>query len=93
LAHSIAESRVRLANRSYRLVLIDMKLTDGHGGEVYRLVHELSPNARTVLITGLRGDSAQVVQQVLNEGADAVCYKPFDVEQLLATVKELIAIR
>ena len=31
----------------------------------------------------------QLVQQVLSEGADAVCYKPFDVPRLLTTLQQL----
>jgi DNA-binding response OmpR family regulator len=30
-----------------------------------------------------------LVQQALESGADAVCYKPFDVGQLLKTVEQL----
>jgi CheY-like chemotaxis protein len=30
-----------------------------------------------------------VVQRVLAEGADAVCYKPFDVPRLLSTLEQL----
>jgi CheY-like chemotaxis protein len=29
------------------------------------------------------------VQQMLSEGADAVCYKPFDVPNLLAALEQL----
>jgi hypothetical protein len=31
----------------------------------------------------------QRVQEVLRQGADAVCYKPFDVGGLLATLERL----
>jgi hypothetical protein len=31
----------------------------------------------------------EVVRRVLAEGADAVCYKPFDVGRLLATLENL----
>ena len=39
-----------------------------------------------------RGHSEQVlpmIQEVLAEGADAVCYKPFDVPGLLQTLEQL----
>jgi DNA-binding NarL/FixJ family response regulator len=42
-----------------------------------------------VVITGHRSETEQLVSQVLAAGADAVCYKPFDVEGLLETVKRL----
>ena len=44
---------------------------------------------KTVLITGYRSEMEQLVQKVVEEGADAVCYKPFDVEHLLTTVQDL----
>jgi DNA-binding NtrC family response regulator len=90
VAHTIHEARQRLEGRDYRLVLIDMKLKDGDGSEVFRLVHKMAPTARTMLITGFPSETNQVVRQALDEGADAVCYKPFDVERLLTTVRSLI---
>lgn len=89
LAHNAAEAAERLQGRSHKVVLIDMKLPEGDGGQVFRIVREASPEARTVLITGHRSEMEQRVEQVLSEGADAVCYKPFDVGSLLATVKTL----
>ena len=40
-------------------------------------------------ITGHRSDTEGAVAQVLAAGANAVCYKPFDVQSLLKTVKKL----
>jgi DNA-binding NarL/FixJ family response regulator len=56
---------------------------------VYRLVREANPQARTVVITGHRSEMEKRVQEVLRQGADAVCYKPFDVAGLLATLERL----
>jgi CheY-like chemotaxis protein len=66
-----------------------MRLPKGDGTSVFRLVRETSPEARTVLITGYRSELDSLVQQVINEGADAVCYKPFDVPNLLTTLQRL----
>ena len=70
-------------------VLIDMKLPHGDGATVFRLVRQANPEARTVVITGARSEVDQLLRQVLAEGADAVCYKPFDVPQLLQTLSRL----
>jgi len=70
-------------------VLIDMRLPDGDGATVFHAVHAANPDTRTVLITGHPRELDQLVQQVLHDGADAVCYKPFDVANLLATVERL----
>ena len=69
--------------------MIDMKLPGADGSDVFRLVRATAPNARTILITGYRGEMEQLVEKVIAEGADAVCYKPFDMDKLLATLKTL----
>ena len=43
------------------------------------MVRDGNPQARTILITGYRSEMDQLVEQMIAEGADAVCYKPFDV--------------
>lgn len=89
LAHNEREAAERLHGRDFRVVLIDMKLPGGDGTSVFRLVRETNPQARTVVITGFRGEMERLVQKVVAEGADAVCYKPFDVPQLLDTLQHL----
>lgn len=78
-----AEAAERLQGRDFQVVLIDMKLPGGDGHDVLKRVRELTPDARTLLITGFRDEMTQRVDEALKEGADGVCYKPFDVPQLL----------
>jgi CheY-like chemotaxis protein len=89
LAHDDREAARQLGGQDYRVVLIDMRLPTGDGSQVFRLVRELKPEARTVVITGHREELDGLVQQVVTEGADAICYKPFDVPRLLATLQKL----
>lgn len=89
LAHDPAGAAERLSRRVHDVVLIDMKLPQGSGADVFRLVRHANPQARTVLITGLRGEMEQLVERTLAEGADAACYKPFDVPVLLETLGNL----
>jgi DNA-binding NtrC family response regulator len=91
VAHDEAEATRRLQERGYKVVLIDMKLPQGDGSTVFRMVRETNPRARTVVITGHRAEMDQLVEQVIAEGADAVCYKPFDAPRLLSTLQELTA--
>jgi two-component system response regulator HydG len=91
LAHDEKETAERLRDRAFRLVLIDMKLPEGDGATVFRLVRQSNPEARTVVITGHRSETEEMVQKVIAEGADAVCYKPFDVSRLLSTLDRLTA--
>ena len=89
LAHDEKEAAGHLGDTAFRVVLIDMRLPDGDGASVYRLVREVNPQARTVVITGHRGEMERRVEEVLKQGADAVCYKPFEVSGLLATLESL----
>jgi two-component system response regulator HydG len=89
LAHDEPTAASRLQDQSFAVVLIDLKLPEGDGSGVFRLVRANNPQARTVLITGHRSELSTVVQQVLDEGADAVCYKPFDIARLLNTLEKL----
>jgi CheY-like chemotaxis protein len=89
LAHDEQEARERLDDTAFKAVLIDMKLPAGDGTTVFRLVRQANPQARTIVITGHRPEMDQLVQQVLDEGANAVCYKPFDIPELLTTLDRL----
>jgi CheY-like chemotaxis protein len=93
LAHDEEEAARRMHDHQCRVVLIDMRLEHGDGAEVFRMVRQVDPQARTVIITGHRSELDQLVQKVVAEGADAVCYKPFDVPRLLTTLEKLMAER
>jgi DNA-binding NtrC family response regulator len=89
VAHDEDQARKQLAAAAFKVVLIDMRLPKGDGTSVFRVVRDTNPQARTVLITGHRSELDSLVQRVINEGADAVCYKPFDVPSLLGTLQRL----
>jgi DNA-binding NtrC family response regulator len=89
MAHDKGKAAAQLRAQLFKVVLIDLKLPQGDGSEVFRLVREVNPEARAVVITGHRSEMDQLVQRLLREGADGVCYKPFDVGGLLATIDRL----
>jgi two-component system response regulator HydG len=89
LAHDEGEVAAQLAGARFQAVLIDMKLPTGDGASVFRMVRHANPEARTIVITGHRAEMDERVQRLLEAGANAICYKPFDVPKLLATVEQL----
>jgi two-component system, NtrC family, response regulator HydG len=91
IAHDEEDAARHLQEHAFTVVLIDMKLPRGDGGQVFRRARQRNPQPRTVVITGHRVEMDPVVQRVVAEGADAVCYKPFDVPRLLSTLKQLTA--
>jgi two-component system response regulator HydG len=90
-AHDVPEAEKKLREHRFHVVLIDMKLPAGDGQQVLHALRQADREARSILITGFTGEMESKVQQALQAGANAVCYKPFDVEKLLSTVHELSA--
>lgn len=89
LAHDSSEAAEQIRDARHRVVLIDMRIPGATGSEVFRMVRESDPRVRTILITGYRTEMNPLIEQMVAEGADAVCYKPFDMPQLLAKLGEL----
>jgi DNA-binding NarL/FixJ family response regulator len=78
-----------LRTNGFNVVLVDFKLPKGSGVDVLRSVREQNPKARTILITGFQNEAELAIKQALDQGADAVCYKPFDVPDLLELTSRL----
>lgn len=93
LAHTPAQAEAQLKTKAYCVVLVDMKLADSDGTEVFHMVQRTTPAARTVLVTGHRAELQHCVDQALAEGADAVRYKPFDLDELFSVLNRLAGIR
>jgi DNA-binding response OmpR family regulator len=91
LAHTAAAARDLFMRQKVEVVLLDLRLPDGSGNEVFTVLRETVPEARTMIITGHREQLDAMIQKLVADGADAICYKPFDLDQLLATLKRLAA--
>ncbi len=90
IAHDRDEARERLGQADFDVVIIDLKLPAGDGREVLECVRAALPEARTVLITGSQGEPGVVVEQIVKEGFDALCFKPLDVPKLVSTIEMLL---
>ena len=88
IAHD-AEQAVEQIRGSTKVVLLDLKLPGLGGDEVFRLVRQSNPAARVVLITGYQTEMGSTVSRLQNEGVDAICYKPFDIPDLLKKLERL----
>ena len=90
LAHDAREAASRLQETTFKVVLIDMRIPEGDGSTVFRAVRAANPQARTILITGHRYEMDELIDETIAEGADAVCYKPFQVPELLDWLEKLV---
>lgn len=88
-ASTIAQAVAQVRRQQFRVILLDMRLPDGFGDEVYWSLRELAPDVRIVLVTGYRQEMEERVSRTLAKGADAVCYKPLQVPELLETLRQL----
>lgn len=85
---SIAEARKCLAEKSYQLCLTDMRLPDGEGLEIVRLISEQYGEIPVAVITAY--GSAENAVAALKAGAFDYLAKPVGLEQLRALVKSAL---
>jgi len=77
-------SRYRDLWREIDLVILDMVMPNMSGGDCFRRMKEISPNARVVLSSGYSMDGS--IQDVMNEGILAFIQKPYRLEELSRVV-------
>jgi DNA-binding response OmpR family regulator len=85
---TVADAQSALATATYDLILLDLTLPDGDGGEVLRKLRR-ARQGTPVLVMTARGDVEHRVQ-ALNEGADDYLVKPFSLEELLARIRAVL---
>jgi DNA-binding response OmpR family regulator len=89
IAHSEQDALKSLDQQSYQVVLVDLKLPEGDGRNILRLLREGHPDIRTVMMTGHPEEFGEFISSAQGFGADAVCCKPFDLGSLLNTIERL----
>jgi CheY-like chemotaxis protein len=89
LAHDGQQAADQLRESTFEVVLIDMRIPDCDSCEVFQVVRESNPRARIILITGYRSEMDQLIGRMVAEGAHGICYKPFDVPELLKKLEQL----
>jgi two-component system NtrC family response regulator len=70
----------------YNMALIDIRLPDMEGIELLTRIRDTVPKMRKIIITGY--PTLQNAIAAVNRGANAYILKPFDMEKVLATIKE-----
>jgi DNA-binding NtrC family response regulator len=79
---AVAKSKARL----YNLALVDLRLPDMDGIELLTAMREAVPKMVKIIITGY--PSMENAIEAVNRGADAYIVKPYNMEDLLRTIKE-----
>jgi len=68
------------------LALIDIRLPDMEGIELLTKLRDTKPKMRKIIVTGY--PTLQNAVAAVNKSADGYVLKPFDVENILLTIKE-----
>lgn len=89
VANDAPDAVQKLDRKNVDVLIVDMKLPTRDGNHVLTSLRESNPKARSIVITGHRDEMASRVQDAVSNGANAICYKPFDVAALLKTVFQL----
>jgi DNA-binding NtrC family response regulator len=75
--------------QAFDLLLLDLKLPEVAGLEVYRRIKVLQPQITTILITGYAVEMQDAIGQALDESAYTFMTKPLKMERLLELVDEV----
>lgn len=67
--------------KTFDLVLSDVRMPQMNGVELFREIHKLHPCMPVILMTAFAMES--LIEQAIHEGAFAVLPKPFDIDQVL----------
>jgi len=87
-AATVDEARAAVEIVDYDLVLLDLSLPDGDGGDILRSLRRAG-HATRILVATARADVVQRVE-TLNDGADDYLVKPFCLDELLARIRALL---
>ncbi len=83
------EGMVRLGDRSFDLVLLDLALPDRNGLEILAELHEHNPQLSVIMITAY--GTVENAVRAIQSGASNFIQKPWDNEKLLADVRAAVA--
>ncbi|MGI9518292.1 MAG: response regulator [Pirellulaceae bacterium] len=76
---------------AFDLALLDFRMPDMDGAELFRQIHKRYPELRAIMITAFAGDDG--VNRALEAGTWRVLHKPVDVAELLGMISEAVGQR
>lgn len=83
-AESVAEGRAKLTANPPAFAVVDMRLGDGNGLDIIKMLHEKRPDARAIVLTGY-GNIASAVNAI-KIGAVNYLAKPADADDVVAAL-------
>ncbi|PKN01483.1 MAG: hypothetical protein CVU77_05140 [Elusimicrobia bacterium HGW-Elusimicrobia-1] len=87
-AYNGKEAVEKAKNTPFDLCLLDIRLPDINGVEVFLKLKEISPTMSVMMMTAYAVEN--LIEVALKEGAYTCIHKPFDIECLLMLIKEAL---
>ncbi len=69
------------------LILLDVFFPTENGLDILAKLKQVNPKIKVLLVTGLRQET--ILEEAQRLGADGILYKPFDTDELLASIERL----
>lgn len=88
IAANISEAKEKLIGKFYNLALIDLRLPDGTGLELLKLIKKMNKETMVVVFTGFASLESSVA--ALNEGVFAYIQKPVHIDELKIIIKKAL---
>jgi CheY-like chemotaxis protein len=73
---------------AYDAILVDIRLPDLNGYEMFQRLRQAQPKARVVLMTAYGYDPSHAIVKARQEGLRSVLYKPFRIDQLIEVLEK-----
>ena len=90
-AHDGDEALLMARSFHYDAVLVDIRLPDMNGYEVFEKLRESHESLEVILMTGFGYDPAHCIVKARQHGLTSVLYKPFRLDQLLSEVERAVS--
>lgn len=78
----------KLQDKSFNLVLLELKLPDTEGIGLIKHFTKVNPDMGIIIITGYA--SLETAVRAVNEGVVAYITKPLDIKEVLAKIKKIL---
>lgn len=86
-AETGAEALDKVKEKHFDVIFLDIRLPDVDGTLIFEQVKTIDPEVAVIMMTGYSEE--EVVRRAISRGAYTCIYKPFDIEKIMAVVKEI----
>ena len=88
VAYNGEEAEKKFTEKFFNVALLDIRLPDMEGTELLRILRKVRPATEAIMITGYASLESSIV--ALREGAFAYLIKPLAMDEVIATVEQVL---